>query len=155
MDKNVFTEKLFLGDFPKGKKKTENVYGKILSKVFEGVTEYQDKKDGSVINIAEVFGGKYKDLGEYFMKHHQNGIYEVSHNSIITHFGLYIYLFDNKFIVLDLRHSNDRISSLMKKSYQRKYVEQMYKIFGEPYKQHYQALIEEKINNLREEAEII
>ena len=157
MDKNKFTEKLFQGDFPKGKNvnKKDNIYGKILSQVFDGVTEYKDRQDGSVIKIADVFGGKYKDLGEYFMKHHQNGIYEVVHNSVITHSGLCIYLFDNKFIVLDLRHSYDRVSSLMKKTYQRKYVEQMYKIFGEPYKEHYQALIEEKINNLREEADLL
>ena len=43
----------------------------------------------------------------------------------------------------------------MKPEYQKRYVSEMYKMFGEPYKKHYQEIIQEKRNKLEEEAEFV
>ena len=156
MQRNKFTSKLHFELAEKGKHPYD-IYGDILSKIFYDVKEYKDRFNDGTINVKDQFGSKYDTLGEYFQKAYMHGIYATWPKKIITYGNadFLIYLYDDKFVVRSLEHYDCVYISLMKPKYQKRYVAEMYKMFGEPYKKHYQEIIQEKRNALEIEAEFI
>jgi len=152
MNRNKFTSQLYFELAKKGKHPFD-IYGDIFSKIFYDVKEYE--RWPSTIKINQAYGDKYNTLGEVFGKSHQHGIFNTWPNEIITNLDFNIVLYDDGFEVCDIEFHNTKIPSLMKPEYQKRYVSEMYKMFGEPYKKHYQEIIQEKRNKLEEEAEFV
>jgi len=152
MNNREFVSKLY---FDKKFKDLLSTYGEILGKIFDNVKEYKDAYNIATIIVNEEFNGKYKTLGEYFKNNRVHGIFNVWPEKIITNAGFDIYLYDDRLVVVDTEFNDNIYSSLMKPEYQKKYVAEMYKIFGEPYKKHYKELIQEKRSQLEQEAEYL
>ena len=150
MQRNKFTSKLYFELSEKGEHPFD-IYGDILSKIFYDVKEYEYGL--GTRNIKKRFG--YDTLGEYFQQKPWHGIFNTWPEHIITNAGFCVYLYDDKFEVRDTGDYKRKYIALMEPKYQKRYVAEMYKIFGEPYKKHYQEIIQEKRNALEKEAGFI
>ena len=148
MNRHLFTSKLYFKVAEKCKHPFD-IYGVIFSKVFYDVRQYLSSF--STTNINKDFGGKYNTLGEVFEKAHQHSIFNTWSNKIITNLGFNIILYDDRFEIENIE-SHEKINSLMKPEFQKRYVAQMYNLFGEPYKKHFQEIINEKRKQVVEEA---
>ena len=153
MKKNEFTSKLYFEVSKKGKHPFD-IYGEIFGKVFHDVRVYSGAF-ASRRNVSELTGGKYQTLGEFFEKAHQHGIFNTWPDTIITNLDFNICLYDAGFKVQDIEYHDELYQGLMKPEYQKRYILEMYKIFGEPYKKHYKEIIQEKRKRLEEEEEFI
>ena len=154
MQRDKFTDKLHF-ELSEEAEHPFDIYGDILSKIFYDVKEYKDKFNIETINVKKQFFGNYDTLGEYFQQKPWHGIFNTWPDHIITDAGFCVYLYDDKFEVRDIEDYDEKYISLMEPKYQKRYVAEMYKIFGEPYKKHYQEIIQEKRNALEKEAGFI
>ena len=154
MDKNVFIKQLFVDSYQKGKQ--AEIYGELLSKIFCDVYEYEDVFNKELISVQKKFNGMYISLGQYFKEHKTHGIMGILPEQIITHCGLVITLYDERFEVRDIDENVYlKYQSLMKPEYQKRYVNEMYKMFGEDYKKQYKMIMREHEKEDDEEAKYL
>ena len=130
------------------------IYADLLGRIFCDVKEYQDSFNGA-INVKNEFAGEYKTLGEYFLKSDKNGIDIVTPTCVITNIHYVFHFYDDCFTMKDIAFNGHECSSLMKPKFQKRYIAEMFKMFGEPYKKQYQKIITEKQKALKEEANFL
>ena len=134
----------------------------------ENLSQREQKKEVN-IKVAKFLAKIYSDfeyegfeylgietLGDLFTEKHTHcGIFNVYPSYLIT-FSRHVFeLFDDKIVVKsiysDSQTLNEEAKALSSKKYQERYVKEMYKMFGEPYKKHYIKLINEKRQKLDEQ----
>lgn len=127
----------------------------ILSKIFYDVESFKYNKK---ITIKDEFNGNFVYLGEIFTEkfntyaYAKNGLINSFDNmQVTTIFGFNIKFFDDVFIVTT-NNINDYfyVKDLMKQKYQKRYVEELYKIFGDDYKKHYLDIKTDKDKRIKE-----
>ena len=150
MNNRKFVRKLYFVYYAKA----HVVLGDLLSKIFYDVNEYEDGFNIK-IDVSEKFNDKYNTLGSYFKNEFNQGICNIWPDMVITNCGFTVYFYDDRFEVCDTESHEHKFLSLMKLKYQKRYIVEMYKMFGEPYKKHYQELLQEKRNKLEEEAQFL
>ena len=156
MEYTTFSEKLYQKFKKSSNNDEENVkiYADLLGKIFYDVKEYNDSFNGK-IQIKNEYEGKFKTLGEYFAKSEKNGIDIVTSNCVITNIHYIFHFYDNCFTIKGIAFNGHECSSLMKPKYQKRYIAEMYKMFGEPYKRQYKKIMAEKQKALKEEANFL
>lgn len=144
LDNRLFTKKLFLET---ENSKRKEVYAKILNCIFFDVQEVNNFILGNYY--------EFNNLGEFFSnKHRWFGIYNIQSERILTMANFKIELYDDK-IVCKTLCDGDVIKELCSEKFQKRYINAMYKIFGNSYKSHYISLKENQIRELEESKEFI
>ena len=149
MNNRKFVRKLYFDNYAKA----HEVFGDLLNDIFYDVSEYKDAYNLRINVRAKVNG--YNTLGSYFKNSFNHGVFYIWSNKVITNCGFIVYFYDDRFEVCETDFHDNKFLSLMKPKYQKRYIAEMYKMFGEPYKKHYQELLQEKRKKLEEETQFL
>lgn len=150
-----YVEKLFYGNGKEhiGIDEALKNFSKLLSNIFYDVEGYEYFNYDTVSNMT---GGKAKNLKEVFSSKEdpQRGIGLVFQHGVMTNVNFSIVFFDDRFVTKSIDFKVE-LPDLSKPKYQKRYVKEMYKMFGEPYRKHYKKIVHSQIKALEKEAEFI
>ena len=151
----IFIEKLFFDENHKDYEKTKQIdnYANLLSEIFYDVEGYnhmaynkiEDIMNNGAKNLKEVFSPEFDE---------ERGIHLMFPCATMTKAFFSVMFYDEKFVAtsLDFKTVLDDLSA---PKYQKRYVNAMYKLFGEPYKEHYKKIMTSQIKELEEGLDFI
>ena len=146
----MFIEKLYFDDNHKDYDKAKQIdnYANLLSEIFYDVEGYdymsynkiEDIMDNGAKNLKEVFSSEFDK---------ERGIHLMFPSAIMTKALFSVLFFDEKFVAKSLDFKSE-LEDLSAPKYQKRYVKAMYKLFGEPYKEHYKKIMTSQIKELED-----
>lgn len=146
----IFVEKLFYDENHKEYDKATKInnFANLLSNVFYDVEGYEHM---SYNTIREIMDNDAKTLKDVFSAEfdEERGLHMIFPCAVMTKAFFSVMLYDEKMVVKSLDFKN-YLSDLSSSKYQKRYVKEMYKLFGEPYKKHYKDIMKSQIKELEE-----
>ena len=128
-------------------------FANLLSNIFYDVDGYDYF---NYATVSDMTNGKAKNLKEVFSSKEdpKRGIGLVFQHGVMTNVNFSIVFFDDKFVAKTTDFKVE-LPDLSEAKYQKRYVKEMYKLFGEPYRKHYKNIIHSQIRALEKEADYI